>query len=130
MSYFFVFLGGGLGAVCRFILTNYTIEKFGLFLPVSTLVVNTFGSFFMAFVLGLLIPIAHHLHLLPESVRLLITVGFLGGLSTFSALTVETLTLFRNGHILLSVLNMTVNVTGGLLAAGLGLYLASLLSSR
>ena len=130
MSYFFVFLGGGLGAVCRFILTNYTIAKFGLFLPVSTFVVNTFGSFFMAFVLGLLIPIAHRLHLLPESVRLLITVGFLGGLSTFSALTVETLTLFRNGHIILSVLNMTANVASGLLAAGLGLYLASLLSSR
>lgn len=126
MTYFYVFLGGGLGAVCRYIITTFTIAQFGASLPVSTLVVNTFGSFFMGLVLGLLLPIAHHLHLLPESVRLLITVGFLGGLSTFSALTVETLALYRNGHILLSVLNMTANVAFGLFAAFMGLFLASL----
>ncbi len=126
MAYFYVFLGGGLGAVCRYMITTFTVTQFGAALPVSTLVVNTFGSFFMGLVLGLLLPIAHHLHLLPESVRLLITVGFLGGLSTFSALTVETLALYRSGHVLLSVVNMTVNVAFGLLAAFLGLYLASL----
>ena len=126
MSYFYVFLGGGLGAVCRYMITTFAVAQFGAALPVSTLVVNTFGSFFMGLVLGLLLPIAHHLHLLPESVRLLVTVGFLGGLSTFSALTVETLALFRSGHALLSALNMAVNVAFGLLAAFLGLYLASL----
>ena len=125
MPYFFVFLGGGLGAVCRYIITSLAVSMFGPALPVSTLVVNTFGSFMMGLVLGLLLPIAQHLHLLPESVRLLVTVGFLGGLSTFSALTVETLALFRSGHVLLAALNMAANVILGLAAAFLGMYLAS-----
>ncbi|MBR2214810.1 MAG: CrcB family protein [Selenomonadaceae bacterium] len=125
MSYFYVFIGGGLGSMCRYIITQATVAKFGVFLPVSTLFVNTCGSFFMSFVMGLLLPIAHHLHLLPESARLMLTVGFLGGLSTFSALTLETVTLFRGGHVLLSILNMGANVFSGLTAAVLGMYLAA-----
>ncbi len=106
MSYIYVFIGGGLGAVCRYGVTTLVGTCGGMLFPLNTLVVNAVSCFFMGLVMGLLLPLAKSLHLVPESLRLLLTVGFLGGFSTLAAVSLETLMLIKNGSHLLAAMNI------------------------
>lgn len=126
MQYLYVFIGGGLGAVCRYLATTFIGARFGMMFPFGTLFVNTLGSFLIAVVLGFLLPMAKSVHMLPESIRLLLTVGFLGGFTTFSSFSMETLTLMRGSSLLLAFANIAANILLGLSAAILGLHIASM----
>ena len=125
MQIFYVFIGGGLGAICRYLATSAIGARFGLMFPFGTLFVNTLVSFLMALVLGFLLPLAKSTHMMPEALRLLLTVGFLGGFTTFSSFSIETLTLIRGGSLFLALANIGANVLLGMGAALLGLYAAS-----
>ena len=127
MQYLYVFLGGGLGAVCRYLATTAIGARFGMMFPFGTLFVNTLGSFLMALIMGFLLTMAKANNLLAEPLRLLLTVGFLGGFTTFSSFSMETLTLIRSGSIVLAITNIAANVLLGLIAAILGLYLAAMI---
>ncbi|SFW36210.1 fluoride efflux transporter CrcB [Selenomonas ruminantium] len=127
MQYLYVFLGGGLGAVCRYLATTAIGARFGMMFPFGTLFVNTLGSFLMALIMGFLLTMAKANNLLSEPLRLLLTVGFLGGFTTFSSFSMETLTLIRSGSIALAIANIVANVLLGLIAAILGLYLAAMI---
>ena len=95
----------------------------GMF-PWGTLIVNLVGSFLMGLVLGALLPLAKSLQLLPESLRLLLTVGFLGGFTTFSSFSMETLTLIRGDSFFLAAVNVVGSIVLGLSAAYIGYQLA------
>ena len=127
MQFLYVFIGGGLGAVCRYMATTAIGARFGLMFPFGTLLVNTLGSFLMALVMGILLSLAKSTNMLPESLRLLLTVGFLGGFTTFSSFSMETMTLINGGSILLALVNIGANVLLGLGAAILGLHIAAFL---
>ena len=127
MQFLYVFIGGGLGAVCRYMATTAIGARFGLMFPFGTLLVNTLGSFLMALVRGILLSLAKSTNMLPESLRLLLTVGFLGGFTTFSSFSMETMTLINGGSILLALVNIGANVLLGLGAAILGLHIAAFL---
>ena len=99
-----VFIGGGLGAVSRFLVTTALAGKLGNF-PLGTLTANFFGSLLMGLVVGILAGRF-------ESVRLFIAVGFLGGFTTFSSFSAETL------------VNIVVSVVAGLLACAIGLKIS------
>ena len=114
-----VFTGGGLGAVCRFLVTTALAGKFGNF-PLGTLTANFFGSLLMGLVLGIL---ASRVHFGAEQIRLFIAVGFLGGFTTFSSFSAETLALIQNGQIFAATANVVVSVVAGLLACAIGLKL-------
>lgn len=122
-----VFLGGGLGAVCRYGLICLIGMPWGLHFPLATLLINAISCFFMGLIMGLLLPLAHRLHLLPESLRLFTTVGFLGGFSTLAAFSLETFTLFRGGHHLLAGLNIIATVGVSLTTVYLGWQAAALM---
>lgn len=125
MQLVYVFFGGGLGAVCRYLATLTIGARLGVMFPFGTLFVNTLGSFLMALVLGFLLPLAKSTHLLPDSLRLLLTVGFLGGFTTFSSFSMETLTLLRSGSLFLAFANIGANIVLGLGAALIGFYISS-----
>ena len=116
-----VFIGGGLGAVSRFLVTTALAGKLGNF-PLGTLTVNFFGSLLMGLVLGIL---ASRVHFGAEQIRLFIAVGFLGGFTTFSSFSAETLALIQNGQIFAATLNVVVSVVAGLVACAVGLKLLS-----
>lgn len=123
-----VFLGGGLGAVCRYLVTTQVGARFGTMFPWGTLSVNLLGSLLMGWILGLILLLTERTGSgLGEAVRLLLTVGFLGGFTTFSSFSMETLTLLRGGSLFYALANIGMNVILGLLAAWLGLALSRLL---
>ncbi|MBR0260329.1 MAG: fluoride efflux transporter CrcB [Selenomonadaceae bacterium] len=111
-----VFIGGGLGAMSRFLLTTALAGKLGNF-PLGTLAANFFGSLIMGLVVGLLAGRF-------ESVRLFVAVGFLGGFTTFSSFSAETLALIQNGQIFSATANVIVSVVASLLACALGLKIS------
>lgn len=112
-----VFIGGGLGAVSRFLVTTALAGKLGNF-PLGTLTANFFGSLLMGLVVGILAGRF-------ESVRLFIAVGFLGGFTTFSSFSAETLALIQGGQIFSAVVNIVVSVFAGLLACAVGLKIGN-----
>ena len=108
-----VFIGGGLGAVSRFLVTTALAGKLGNF-PLGTLTANFFGSLLMGLVVGILAG-------RYDSVRLFVAVGFLGGFTTFSSFSAETLALIQNGQIFAASANVIVSVVAGLIACAVGL---------
>ena len=117
-----VFAGGGLGATCRFLLTTALAGKFGNF-PLGTLAANFFGSLLMGVVVGIL---AGRIYSGAESVRLFIAVGFLGGFTTFSSFSAETLALIHNGQLVAAIMNVVVSVAASLTACAVGLKLGGI----
>ena len=124
MAYFYVFIGGGLGAVCRYGVTTAVGMLLGGMFPWGTLIVNLVGSLLMGVVLGALLPLAKSLQLLPDSLRQLLTVGFLGGFTTFSSFSMETMTLLRGDSFFLAAVNVVGSIVLGLAAAYIGYQLA------
>lgn len=110
-----VFIGGGLGAVSRFLVTTALAGKLGNF-PLGTLAANLIGSLLMGLLIGILAGRA-------DSVRLFVAVGFLGGFTTFSSFSAETLALIQNGQIFAAAVNVVVSVAAGLTACAIGLKL-------
>lgn len=88
MSLIAVFVGAGLGAVCRWLL-GIALNPMFPTLPPGTLLVNVVGGCLMGVALGLL----DQMQGLSPALRLAIMTGFLGGLTTFSAFSAETVTL-------------------------------------
>ena len=115
-----VFLGGGFGCVARYVSTTCIGIVAGTFFPFGTLFVNILGSFVMGFLMMLAITAS----LLPENLRLLLAVGFLGGFTTFSSFSMETLLLLKGDSFFYVGANIAANVLLGLLAAWLGSLLA------
>ena len=115
---FLIAAGGGIGAVSRYIVTVFAAGRLGTAFPWGTMSVNLLGSFLMgALMMGLLQTRWE----MSETCRMLLTVGFLGGFTTFSSFSLETLTLLMNHNFLLAGANIFVNCAGGILAAFLGM---------
>lgn len=127
MNYLYVFVGGGLGAMCRYAIISAIGMRFGLHFPFATLAVNAASCFLMGLVMGIMLPLAHRLHLMPEHLRLLFSVGFLGGFSTLAAFSLETLALLRGGSLLLAGLNIIGTIVVALGTVYLGWQLAAVL---
>jgi CrcB protein len=112
-------LGGALGAVLRYGLVTGAMAFIGKTFPYGTLLVNVIGSF----AIGVLYfwfqsRAAHH-----EMLRATLIIGVLGGFTTFSAFSIETLNLALGGQPLRAGLNVVLNVVLCLVAAYAGMKL-------
>ena len=113
----YVFIGGGLGSLVRFLLGKWVNAFHNSHFPFGTVVVNIIACFTLGFIIGL----ADHKQMLSPTTRLFWVVGFCGGFSTFSAFSSDTLTLFQQGqnstmllYILLSVVLCVIATFAGL----------------
>jgi CrcB protein len=109
-------VGGAIGSVGRYLLSG-AANRFSntLDFPVGTLTVNLLGSF----IIGLLWGWYEHSDF-SSPMRSLLFVGILGGFTTFSAFSLETLILFRDGQLKLALLNVILNNVLGIGLAFLG----------
>ncbi|MGL4859516.1 MAG: fluoride efflux transporter CrcB [Enterobacteriaceae bacterium] len=114
-----VALGGAAGSLGRYLLSAWCNRWLGNSFPYGTLMVNVLGCFIMGMVMALLLQQS----LSAPWWRPLIAVGFLGGLTTFSAFSMETLLLFTQGEWPRALLNIVLNLLLSLLAVTLGYLL-------
>ncbi len=121
-----IFVGGGLGACTRY-LASLAIA--GVFtgkqaLPLGTIFCNISGSFVIGLGAAYAVGASFEQHPL---FRHLFLIGFLGGYTTFSSFSLETLTLLQNGKTLSAAINAVATVLlclfGVTLGSGLGNYL-------
>jgi CrcB protein len=110
-------LGGALGSLARFGVSTMVHGITGDVFPYGTLVVNVAGSLLIGVVAEVF-----DAALIPSPLRSLVTIGFLGGFTTFSTYSLETLNLLRDGEWRLAGFNVLGNNILGLCCAALGVY--------
>ncbi|MFA6112989.1 MAG: fluoride efflux transporter CrcB [Sphingomonas sp.] len=114
-----VMLGGAVGAGARHLTGRATLAAFGPAFPFGTLAVNLIGGFAM----GLLVGSLARMSVPGENWRLLLGVGVLGGYTTFSAFSLDVVTMIQRGDLGVAALYVTISVIGSVLALFAGLSL-------
>ncbi|MDB5986467.1 MAG: crcB [Nevskia sp.] len=113
-----VTISGALGCGARFgAVLAFKSLPYGF--PLATLFVNVVGGFAMGAVIGHV----QSRETFPEVLRLAMTTGFLGGFTTFSAFSIETLLLWRDGQVMSALANVALNVVVSIGACALGYLL-------
>lgn len=115
----YIFIGGGAGSVLRYLLSKGLNLSFQI--PLGTLLVNVIGSFILGLILGYVLK-----NNTTGPLVLLLTVGFCGGFTTFSAFAVENMTLLKQGEFLLFIIYTALSIIASLLAIYFAFYLAKL----
>lgn len=124
MRFLLVGLGGFLGAVLRYWFGSLVQAAFGGRFPVGTLAVNVLGCF----CIGLLMGLMEFRQSLSPEVRLFAIVGVLGGFTTFSTFSYDTVELLRAISPASAALNVLASLALGLTATWLGLLLIRIVS--
>lgn len=113
-------LAGGAGAAARFILDGVIRSRLKTAFPWATTVINVTGSLALGVLTGLTA-----VQLLPEQLGVVLGAGFLGGYTTFSTASYETVQLIRQGRYGASLLSGLLMLVLCVAAASLGLWLGS-----
>ncbi len=117
-----VAVGGSIGATTRYLVSNWAAERFGASFPYGTLIVNVVGCF----IIGAFMTITTERLIVNPYWRLLITVGFVGGLTTFSSFSYETFRLVDDADMTMALYNVGLNLVLGFLATWIGIGTARL----
>lgn len=119
VSVLLVALGGALGSVCRYLAGVGAGRLLGPDFPFGTMIVNIFGSFFM----GLFIELLAVRFDGSESLRLFVAVGILGGFTTLSSFSLDSVVLFERGAIAAAAVYVGASIVLSLAALIAGLHL-------
>lgn len=116
----YVAMGSAVGGVCRYLMGGLVHRLLDTTFPVGTLVINVTGSF----LIGLILRYGVETATLTPELRALLTFGFCGGYTTFSAFSYETLALLEDGEWTRAALYVTASVVLSLVGTFLGFALA------
>ncbi len=120
---------GALGCLSRYFISYWVNQMiapslpFGISFPYGTFAVNILGSF----LLGLVMEFSLRSTLIPPNLRVGITTGFMGGLTTFSTFSYETFRLLQDGELLLASTNAVANVIVCIVFSWVGIMAAQML---
>ena len=118
LNILYVGLGGFIGSILRYLVFLSSNHLLGSNLPYSTIIVNIIGSFFI----GFLYQFFNNYIFISESTKLLLTVGFLGGFTTFSTFSIDAFMLYRNYGKFFAVSYIILSVVLSLFALLLGMF--------
>jgi CrcB protein len=111
-----VLIGSGVGGASRYILSEFIRQKNTLKYPLGTCLINIVGCFTIGLVLGYYTKNTTE----DTDIKLLLTTGFCGGFTTFSAFAAENLYLIKSGNQLTALFYIILSVLLGILATFLG----------
>jgi fluoride exporter len=114
-------LGAIAGALCRYYLTLWFVQRFGLGFPYGTFFINVTGCLGMGFFTTLALD---RIGVISPEVRLLVATGFLGAYTTFSTYGIETVYLLRDRLYSVAVVYWAGSAIMGLIGVQLGVILA------
>lgn len=116
----YIALFGALGCLSRYFLSGWAYQLFGRGFPYGTLAVNVIG----AFLIGLVMEFSIRSALIPPILRIALTIGFLGGFTTFSTFSFETFRLLEEGAFVIAFFNVMVSVVSCLACTWVGIVVA------
>lgn len=128
LTYTAVLLAGAAGVGARMSLGTWIAQRFGETFPLNTLVINILGSFAIGLVAGLTNP--DNGLLTSPIVRQAIMIGFLGGFTTFSSFSLQTINLMQTGEFLYAAMNIILSVVLCLIGCWLGMVAANIILAR
>lgn len=109
-------LGGFLGAISRYIISMQASRLFTGRIPIGTLFVNILGGLLIGFILEL----NSKTNVISPQMKLFLTTGLMGGLTTFSTFSYETVGLFSDGSYISAMVNIILNVILSLIGVVIG----------
>lgn len=118
-SLFYVGFGGFIGACLRYIVSINSSKFSGSGFPLGTLIVNVIGGIMIGFIMEL----SQSSNIIHQDLKLFLTTGIMGGLTTFSTFSYETIAFFSDGSYALAFLNIGLNLFLSLVGVILGKYL-------
>jgi CrcB protein len=116
---FWICLAGALGTGTRYLVALWAAQRLGSAFPYGTLVVNLAGCFVIAVLMQAGITLGW-----SGTVRAVLTIGFVGGLTTYSSFNYDTLRLIEEGAPATALANVMATLFGCALAGWLGLVMA------
>lgn len=117
MSIIYVFLGGGVGSICRYLIGKVLVANP---FPYGTLAANIISCLILGFLTGL-----HFKNGISDTNKLIFMTGFCGGFSTFSTFSVESYLLLENGQTLHAFANIFGSITVCLICIFIGIKLGN-----
>jgi CrcB protein len=117
MTLFYVGIGGALGSILRYLTITLSGKIFGVTFPYGTITVNIVGSCLMGVLAGYLARTLPH----SMDLRAFLAVGVLGGFTTFSAFSLDTVTLLDRGEIAHAAIYVVFSVLLSIVALFAGL---------
>ena len=115
-----VALGGAVGSIARYLMASRIQLATGWHFPLGTVLVNILGCFLIGILYVLLVARPDPKH----ELRALLITGVMGGFTTFSSFSLETVTMAMNGHYTGATLNVVISVAACLVGTVLGIALA------
>ena len=122
MQWLAVALGGALGSMARYALSTWIFQVSSHKFPYATLTVNVLGSF----VMGILFVVIVERAALPQEMRSLLMIGFIGAFTTFSTFSLDALGLWQNGHLFMALIYTLATVILCLIAISSAIWLPRL----
>lgn len=123
--FLWICLAGAAGTGVRYLTSLWAAQRFGTTFPHGTLIVNLAGCFAIAAIMHLALALSW-----SPTLRSAITIGFIGGLTTYSSFNYETSRLIEEGAFGTAALNAATTIVGAFAAGWLGLLCARQLLGR
>src|ERR671922_1515796 len=118
-------IGGAAGTGARYLIALWAAQRFGSAFPYGTLIVNLAGCFTIAAVMHAALTLSW-----SPTIRSAVTIGFIGGLTTYSSFNYETTRLLEEGAVGSAMMNAGSTIVGAFIAGWLGMLFARFLLGR